>query len=363
MHKKEDKIISQEEYEKLVTEFAEKETRLEEKLWIDSNLTKLDDVLRLNYNKSVSEFATVVLRYIAELSNAFSGTFFFYDKEKRHIEAIAGYAHNINKLQKKYYQVGEGVIGQVIVSKKNLFFDNIPAENVQTSLSTVAIEVSNVLIFPLIFNEQVHGVIELVYIYEISEKNITLLGSLSRNIAVMLESISKNEMNRKLLFESQEATEALRAQEEEMRQNMEELQATQEAMKQKQKEVELANEKLKRNEDVLRKSIQKAKEQEIKLKEANAELATREEEMRQNLEELSATQETLEKQKKELEQKDKKMQILMQEMKINEEDMQQNEQKMRKVIKDFQIQRKEMKEKDKLIEKLQTELEKLKIKS
>lgn len=95
MKNTEQKILNQEDYDKLIAEFAEKERKLEERLWIDSNLTKLDDVLRLNYNKSLQEFSTVVLQHIAELSNAFSGTFFFYDQLHNKIKAVAGYAHKI----------------------------------------------------------------------------------------------------------------------------------------------------------------------------------------------------------------------------------------------------------------------------
>lgn len=362
MGNQEQKIISQEEYNKLIAEFAEKERKLEERLWLDSNLTKLDDVLRLNYNKSVAEFASIVLRHVAELSQAFSATFFVYDQNKEKATAIAGYAHKIEKLKQQSYQVGEGIIGQTVFSQKALFFDDIPAENIETSLSTVAMEVVNILVFPLIFNEQVYGVVELVYIQDLPKMFLKLFEEFSRNIAVMLESLSKNEINEQLLKDSQEITEALRAQEEELRQNMEELQATQEAMQKKQKEIERSNQKIKSSETVLRKALARMKEQEFELKETNAELAASEEEMRQNMEELQSTQEVLEQQKYELQQKDEKMQVLMEEMQVNEEDMQQNEQRMRKVIKDFQLQKKEMKEKDKLIQKLQAELEKLKIK-
>ena len=118
-----------------------------------------------------------------------------------------------------------------------LFFDNLPPEHTEVKLSSISVNAVNILIIPLIFNEKVYGVIELIHINALDNKYIDLFTKLNRNIAVMIESISNNALTKKLLNDSQVQTSKLRAQEEELRQNLEELSATQDHLAKK--EVEL----------------------------------------------------------------------------------------------------------------------------
>jgi PAS domain S-box-containing protein len=87
-----------------------------------------------------------------------------------------------------------------------------------------------VMVLPLMFNEKVFGVIELLFIQSLAEQYRELLNRLGRNIATMLQSIQSNTKTRALLHESMEQAEALQSADEELRQNMEELKATQEEM-------------------------------------------------------------------------------------------------------------------------------------
>ena len=228
---------SYDDYLKLKKEFEEKDRKIESQLWIDRTIGQFDDLLRLNYNKSLEEFTSIVIRNIAEMTNAFSGVIYVTDQDKNVLRAIAGYACRIDNLQKQEFQIGEGLIGQAAISQKMLFFDNLPPEHTEVKLSSITINAMNVLIVPLIFNEKVYGVIELIHISTLDTKYINLLEKLNRNIAVMIESISNNALTQQLLVDSQDQTEKLRSQEEELRQNLEELSATQESLAKKEMEI------------------------------------------------------------------------------------------------------------------------------
>ena len=225
------------DYVKLKSEFEEKDKKIESQLWIDRTIGQFDDLLRLNYNKSLNEFTDIVIQNIAELTNAFSGVFYVKEQNREVLKAMAGYACKIDTLQKTEFHIGEGVIGQAALSQKMLFFDNLPPEHTEVKLSSITVNAVNIMIVPLIFNEKVYGVMELIHISKLDTKYIDLLEKLNRNIAVMIESISNSALTQQLLIDSQDQTEKLRSQEEELRQNLEELSATQENLARKEMEI------------------------------------------------------------------------------------------------------------------------------
>lgn len=236
--KQENRNISLEEFTQLKQEFEAKEKKFEAQLWVDSTLNKFDELLRENYAKSLDEFSAIVIQHIAELTNAFSGIIYTFDKASEVFKANAGYAIKIEQLNKRAFRAGEGIVGQAVASAKTLVFEKIPAENVEVYFSSAKVNVANIRVIPLIFNEVVYGVLELIFITELDEVYIRLLEKMSRSIATMIESILNNDFNQKLLVDSQEQTDLLRAQEEELRQNLEEIAATQDLMNKQQKELE-----------------------------------------------------------------------------------------------------------------------------
>jgi signal transduction protein with GAF and PtsI domain len=265
--KQENPNISYEEFVQLKQKFEEKEKKIEAQLWVDSTLNKFDELLRVNYAKSLDEFAQIVIQHIAELTNAFSGVMYTLDKESNVFRASAGYAVETEKLEKRAFKAGEGVVGQAVASAKTLLFENIPAENVEVYLGSAKVNVANIRIIPLVFNEVVFGALELVYITHVSDVYVRLLEKISRSIATMIESILNNDFNQRLLVDSQEQTDLLRAQEEELRQNLEEIAATQDLMNKQQRELEQKEQEMSETLKKIAQEKQEIEENEKKMKE------------------------------------------------------------------------------------------------
>ncbi|MCU0444147.1 MAG: GAF domain-containing protein [Microscillaceae bacterium] len=294
----------EDKYKQLSAEFAQKTQEMQARQWIDSSIAQFDELIRLNYNKSLLEFADVVLDYSAEFAGAYSGVIYIINPENNLLEAIGSYAYDLQSLASQSLELGQGLVGQAAESQKVMKLDNIPAANVvMHSSATFQVNTVSILILPLVFNQKVFGVIELIFVANLDDLARQVLERVGRNIAIMIESISNHTLTQKLLQDSQQQTEALRAQEEELRQNMEELKATQEAMAQKQAELEKANEKMKASETILHKALDTAKKKEKEVQnllkqtqEQTEALRAQEEELRQNMEELHSTQEEMYKQ-------------------------------------------------------------------
>lgn len=204
--------------------------QMKERMWLNSNLTMFDDMLCNHYNKPLGIFADMVITHLAKLTQAIRGSFFGLSDDSEPIKAIAGYGCTPDSLVKQQFSIGEGLVGQAAKSKKVLILDDISSPECQVAGTLGQINGNCVVVIPLVFNQQVYGVLELLYLHNIEQRNYDLLERLSRNIAAMLQGIYDRIKNRKLLENSQNL-------EQELRQKMEELTVTQEEMRKKELEL------------------------------------------------------------------------------------------------------------------------------
>ncbi|WP_448519750.1 PAS domain-containing protein [Rhodoflexus sp.] len=210
---------------------------IEDRLWIDAQISKFDNLLRTLYDKTLESFTDAIITDLSELVNAVKGVFFITDFEQHKVVASAGYACTLESLIKQEFAIGEDLVGYAVKSGKMRYLEDVGLQQTSIYSSLVSISTKAIVILPLVFNDLVYGVIELNCVRPLEEKQLELLKSLSRNIASMLQSIQNNARTKKLLEELRQKNNEMAQQEEELRQNLEELQSTQDAMELKQQEI------------------------------------------------------------------------------------------------------------------------------
>ena len=204
------------------------ELSFDDRQWLDRQLANFDELLRLNIDKSLAEFSQKMVDAICETLKASRGTFYIFEHEDKSLNASATYSIGLDKLPKSRFSIGEGMVGQAAESQQAMYFEDVASDNAIVASGIANLSGRNLVSLPLVFNDQVYGVLEIISFYDIDEKARSLLEKLSRNIALILQSIRNNERNRRLVEELRHQAEEMQAQEEEMRQNVEELEATQE---------------------------------------------------------------------------------------------------------------------------------------
>lgn len=214
------------------------EKSMEESLWIDSQLTQLDNALRHNYNKPLEEFGEIILTQICRMTHSVRGAIFLVDQEDNTIKALAGYACTTDTMPKNRYKLGEGLIGQAVKNKEPLSFNNLYQSQVALQSSAGPVHAGAIMVSPLVFNNKVYGVVELLFLNDLEAAFAELIYRLSANVAAMLQSIIINARTKELLELSTKQAEELRASEEELRQNLEELETIQEEMERRGKDFE-----------------------------------------------------------------------------------------------------------------------------
>ena len=121
--------------------------------------------------------------------------------------------------------------------------------SIQSGLGSAAPK--NILVYPLLLNDKVQGIIELGAFKEFSEKDLSFLAEAAENIAIALQSVTSRGLMAKLLEKTQQLAEELQAQQEELRAANEELEeqtnalrASEELLQTQQEELRATNEEL-----------------------------------------------------------------------------------------------------------------------
>ncbi|AHM58618.1 pas sensor protein [Flammeovirgaceae bacterium 311] len=201
--------------------------------WVNEGFTLFGDIIR-NNNSSINELCDVALSKLVKYVGANQGAIFVIQKsdtlEQEVLTMVSSYAYDRKKYLQKEILIGEGLCGQAWQEENIIHINDVPKEYVQVRSGLGGANPTEVLIVPLIANEQSQGVLELASFSSFKPYQVDFISKIAENLAAAVSTTKANEQTHLLLERFQELTEELRAQEEEMRQNMEELQATQEEM-------------------------------------------------------------------------------------------------------------------------------------
>jgi hypothetical protein len=218
--------------------------------WVNVGLANIGEILRKTF-ASQHDFYNEIIQFIVKYLHANQGGVFILNdsqENEKFLELTACYAYERKKFLEKRIEIGEGLVGQCFLEKDIIFLTEVPQNYVSITSGLGDSTPNCLVIVPLIYNENILGVLEIAS-FKIFEKfEIEFIKKLAESVASSISTVKINERTRKLLEHSQQQTEEMRSQEEEMRQNMEELMATQEEMNRKEnaylKEIEALKQEL-----------------------------------------------------------------------------------------------------------------------
>lgn len=223
-------LENQVEMMKVDTELRERQRLMERSQWLESNLSNFDDLMRQYYDKSLSEFSEAIMLKLAELLKATQGAFYVYDEAQAILYMTAGYACTPETVKKNSFKAGEGLVGQLVKTKKLVTLENLPTESASVESALTKVHSKTLVLVPMLYNEDIQGVIEIAVLKDMDELHSEFLQRLARNVATMLQSIRGIMRTQRLLEQSQEIAKKLQV-------NAIELERTQEEAEEKANEL------------------------------------------------------------------------------------------------------------------------------
>ena len=202
--------------------------------WVSEGLAKFAEIFRTHSDSD--NFTYIIISNLVKYVGANQGGLFIVEDEKdddSHLELVAAYAYEKRKYLEKSIDKGEGLIGEVFQEGEKILMTEVPENYVHITSGLGDANPKSILLVPLKLNEEIYGVVELASFKVFEPYQIEFVERLGESIASTFASVKTTRQTQKLLKDSIQLSEQMKAQEEEMRQNLEELVATQEEAQRK----------------------------------------------------------------------------------------------------------------------------------
>ncbi|MCS6794642.1 MAG: GAF domain-containing protein [Raineya sp.] len=180
-----------------------------EERWASEGVAQFSELLRNTDYRKMDDMCYEVIKFIVSYIQAQQGILFVLNDDipninEHFLEPKATFASNRRKIFKEKLKIGETLVGQAFADKETIFLDQVPDtyEKIVSALGSTTPR--NVLIVPIIYQEQAIGVMEILSLGEIPAYKMKLVERLAEIFGSTLANAKAYDKSQKLFIESQE---------------------------------------------------------------------------------------------------------------------------------------------------------------
>jgi CheY-like chemotaxis protein/signal transduction histidine kinase/HAMP domain-containing protein len=211
--------------------------------WLKTNLARFTNMLQ--GQRDLATVGRLLLTELTPLVNAQQGVIYQIEgEEERRLRLLSAYADSATSGHPLAFRLGEGLIGQCAADKRRMLITDIPSGAVLISSSLFNVAPQNIIVLPVLFENQVKAVIELASVTTFTTLQITFLEQLTTNIGIVLNSIEATMQTEGLLTQSQQLAGELQTQQRELQQTNEQLEQKAQQLAERNVEVERKNQEI-----------------------------------------------------------------------------------------------------------------------
>ena len=187
----------------MIRNLKETTLRSEEQNWLKTNLAKFSRMLQ--GQRDLLAVGKLILSELAPVVSAQHGVFYVMDTagQDRELKLLASYAHREGNGVKSSFRLGEGLVGQAAIEKHRILLVDVPTDYVKVSSGLGESRPMNIVVFPILFEDEVKGVMELSSLERFSPTHQAFLDQLAESIGIVLHTIEANTRTETLLKQSQ----------------------------------------------------------------------------------------------------------------------------------------------------------------
>jgi signal transduction histidine kinase/HAMP domain-containing protein/ActR/RegA family two-component response regulator len=196
----------------------------QEQDWLQTNLARIAGLIQ--GHRDLATVAELIMTEIIPTVGAQHGTFYLAETAdgQTSLRLVAGYGLRADMAEPGQVRPGQSLIGQVAKTKRPIVVTDVPAGYVRISSGLGEAPPVNLIVLPIVFEDQVLGVIEAGSFSRFTQVHQDFLAQLMETIGVSVNTIIANSRTDALLRESQRLAAELQARSGELQARQEELQ-------------------------------------------------------------------------------------------------------------------------------------------
>ena len=215
-------------------------TELADREWLQTGLAGLNEAVI--GDNSLKMVTGKILSFIAGYTGSQVGALYINVQNER-LELENGYALTESD-HATSVKFGEGIVGQSAKDRRQIILDDIEEKNIVISAASAQIKPTSIVVFPLVFENEVKGVIELGSMKPYSNRDLLLFKNISENISIAINTVQAREKVQELLEETQSQAEELMSQQAELEHINAELEAQAQQLQTSEEELKVQSEEL-----------------------------------------------------------------------------------------------------------------------
>jgi signal transduction histidine kinase/CheY-like chemotaxis protein len=199
----------------------------QEQDWLKTNLARFTG--HMQGGRDLLDVTRLIVTELTPLVGASQGSFFLSEvgpEGDDSLRRIASYGYRPRKGIPTSFAIGESLVGQAALERTPIMLTNVPGNYIRIGSGLGEAPPANLVIFPVLFEEQVLGVVELASFQPFSPVHLQFLEQLMEIIGVSLNAIIASSRTQELLVESQRLAAELQNKSEELQTQQGELQQT-----------------------------------------------------------------------------------------------------------------------------------------
>lgn len=203
---------------------------LEKREWLQKNLA--DIVTTYQGVSSITKLAQTFLSEVADRTDTSYGAFYVRETVDNKVSFVkqASFAGEDASIGRENFKLGEGLIGQAAADKRMYTYKGLPKDYRMIGTGLGETPPKQIVILPVIFEDEAIAVIELATMKEYDEQQLELVKQIADSFGLTVNSILGRMEIVRLLNESRAMTEELQVQSEELQTQSEELQTQSEEL-------------------------------------------------------------------------------------------------------------------------------------
>jgi CheY-like chemotaxis protein len=177
--------------------------------WLKTNLARFTRLLQ--GQRDLQAVTKLILSELAPLVSAHHGVFYMMDSQETdaRLRMIASYGYRSSRKLPTSFLPGEGLVGQCALEKVRIWLTDVPRDYIVVSSGLGAAPPTNIVVLPILFEQQVKAVIEIASLDRFTETHLSFLDQLMESIGVVLNTIEANSRTESLLTQSQSLAQEL----------------------------------------------------------------------------------------------------------------------------------------------------------